>query len=329
MLTPIGLSRLPTPLQPLERASARLGAEIWIKRDDLTGFALSGNKVRKLDYLLADAAAAGADTVITCGGIQSNHCRATALAARRVGMAPALLLRGAPAGAPAGNLLRAPQLGARIRWTDKAGWRRRDALMADWAGALRAEGRRPYVIPEGGSNAAGSLGYVRAGRELAAQAMGAGVAFDSVIVACGSGGTLAGLAMSGLDARVLGVCVCDDPDYFRARVAAIGAEAAEWGLSVPPPGERWDALGGFQGAGYAVSRPEEIRALARLAREEGVLLDPVYTGKAWYGLTHLLRGERRALGSRVLFWHTGGAFGLFGRGAEIAAALAGEGTSGL
>jgi D-cysteine desulfhydrase len=321
MLRPVPLARAQTPLEPLGRASARLGAEVWIKRDDLTGSAMSGNKVRKLEYLLAEALAQGADTVITCGGIQSNHARATAFAARRLGLAPALLLRGAPPAVPEANLLLDMVLGAELRWVDMAGWRERDARMAAWAGELRAAGRRPYVIPEGGSNAAGSLGYVRAGRELAAQALAEGLRFDTVIVATGSGGTLAGLAMAGLDARVLGVAVCDDEPYFRGRVRTIAAEAARFALSLPPCGERWDVLGGYQGAGYARTRPEEIRAWSTLAREEGVLLDPVYTGKAWYALVDTLAREPGVLGERILFWHTGGAFGLFGRGAEITAAL--------
>jgi len=315
---------LDTPIHPLKRASARLGVDIWIKRDDLTGFGVSGNKVRKLEYLMAEAVAAGADTVVTCGGIQSNHCRATAVAARQLGLDPVLLLRsttGKPPEVAESNLLLDVLLGADLRWTDHAGWRQRDALMADIAETLRADGRVPYVIPEGGSNAVGSLGYVRAGRELAAQELAEGVRFDTVIHATGSGGTLAGLALAGLDAQVLGVCVCDDEDYFRARVQAIAEDARRFGLTLPPAGERWDALGGYQGRGYALSRPEELRELAQLAREEGIFLDPVYTGKAWYALADTLRRDPTAFGAQILFWHTGGAFGLFGRGQEIQDAL--------
>jgi len=324
MLRPLSLARLNTPLHPLRRASERLGTEVWIKRDDLTGFGMSGNKVRKLEFLMAEASALGADTVITCGGVQSNHCRATAVACRQLGLEPVLLLRsadGPPAGPPDSNLLLNTLLGAAVHWTDMDGWRERDARMAAIAEELTARGRRPYIIPEGGSNAVGSLGYVRAGQELAAQALAEGVRFDTIIHATGSGGTLAGLALAGLDARVLGVCVCDDADYFRRRVAAIAADAVPYGLTLPPAGDRWDALEGYQGRGYALSRPEELRALAQLAREEGVLLDPVYTGKAWYALNDTLSRDPTAFGRRVLFWHTGGAFGLFGRGEAIAAAL--------
>lgn len=317
MIEPLQLAQQPTPLQPLRRLSAELGVELWIKRDDLTGAGLAGNKVRKLEYLLADAIAQGATAVVTCGGIQSNHCRATALAARMVGLRPVLLLRGTPP-EPAqldGNLLLDTILGAEIRWTDPDGYQRRDALMADIADELRAAGEVPYVIPEGGSSALGAMGFVRAGQELAAQCDALGMSFDTVVSATGSGGTLAGLAMSGLPSRVLGVAVCDDRAYFRAKVEAIAAEA---GRSLS---EGWDVLEGAQGRGYGLSTPEELRAQVRMAREEGILLDPVYTGKAWCGLLALLRRDPAALGGRVLLWHTGGLFGAFGRGAEYAQAL--------
>jgi D-cysteine desulfhydrase len=319
MPSPLPLARLDTPLEPLLRASARLGAEIWVKRDDLTGCALSGNKVRKLEYLLAEARAAGARTVITCGAVQSNHARATALAARRVGLEPVLLLRGALPAVPAGNLLLDALAGARVETVDEAGY----ADRADRMAALARTYAPAYIIPEGGSNAVGALGYLRAGRELEGQARARGVRFDAVLVATGSGGTLAGLAAARLPARVFGVAVCDDRAHFRARVAAIGAEMAEKGLgSLDPPGEGWEVLEGFQGRGYGLSRPEELREAALLCREEGLVLDPVYTGKAWFALAESLRADPTALGRRVLFWHTGGIFGLFGREAELVAATA-------
>ena len=316
-MKPLALARLPSPLQPLPGPSKRLGAEIWVKRDDLTGFGLSGNKVRKLDYLLADAAAQGADCVITTGGIQSNHCRATALAARMVGLRPVLLLRGQP---PTdgwdGNLLIDGLLGAEIHWLTPEQYTRRDALMAEHAARLSADGATPYVIPEGGSSAVGALGFVRAGRELTLQATAAGVEFDTVICATGSGGTLAGLAMSGLAAQVIGVAVCDDRAYFRARVEQIAAESERLGLQLPQTG--WDVLEGFVGRGYAQSAPAELRSQISLARQTGLLLDPVYTGKAWFALEQTLKDSPRALGRRILFWHTGGLFGVFGRGQEYA-----------
>lgn len=321
-MRPLSLARLDTPLQPLPRASARLGPEIWVKRDDLTGFELGGNKVRKLEYLLADAVRQAAGTIITCGGAQSNHARATAFAARRLGMRPVLLLRGSPSANPSSNLLLDKLAGAEIHWVDQDGWRDRDARMAALAEAPRL--RPAYVIPEGGSNAIGALGYLRAGRELQTQLLAMNMRFDTIIVAVGSGGTLGGLVAAGLESRVLGIAVCEDRSTFTTRVLMLGEQLAQQGYGqVDVPGARWDVIEGFQGWGYGISRPEELREAALLAREEGLLLDPVYTGKAWFALAETLRADSRAYGSRVLFWHTGGGFGLFGREAEIAAALSG------
>ncbi|MCB9780565.1 MAG: D-cysteine desulfhydrase family protein [Alphaproteobacteria bacterium] len=319
----LALSRLPTPLLALPELGDALGVELWVKRDDLTGLGLSGNKVRKLDFLLAEAQAQGADTVVTCGGIQSNHCRATAVAARQLGLDVALLLRGHPEGPPDGNLLLDTILGAELHWTDAAGYARRDAAMAGIADALRTRGRRPYVIPEGGSNATGALGLHRGAQELVEQATAAGLRFDSVVCAVGSGGTVAGLAAGGLlrealGATVQGIAVCDDRPTFRARIDAIGVELQDrHGLGIPA--DAYEILEGHQGRGYALSTGDELRRQVAFARRTGLFLDPVYTGKAWGAVQAL--APTGALGRRVLFWHTGGLFGLFGRGAELVAAL--------
>lgn len=322
MTEPLDLARLPTPLERLDRTSARLGVEVWVKRDDLTGLALSGNKVRKLAWLLADARARGATALVTTGGIQSNHCRATAAAAARLGLRCILLLRGAPP-SPAdldGNLLLDAFFGAEVRWCTPEGYQQRDARMAAIAAELEDEGAVPYVIPEGGSNALGALAFARACDELRAQQPDGG--FDSVVCAVGSGGTLAGLAMGGLRGRVLGVAVCDDAETFRGRVREIAAEGAGLGLVLPPAGpETWDVLEDWRGPAYAQTTPEAWRQHAAFAAETGLLLDPVYTGKAWAAVEALAARAPERLGRRVLFWHTGGAYGLFGRGGEVAAAL--------
>lgn len=319
---PLDLARLPTPLEQLERTSARLGVEVWVKRDDLTGLGLSGNKVRKLAWLLADAQARGATVLVTTGGIQSNHCRATAAAAARLGLRCVLLLRGA-APAPGqldGNLLLDAFFGAEVRWCTPEGYRQRDARMAAIAAELEEEGALPYVIPEGGSNALGALAFARACDELRAQQPDGG--FDSVVCAVGSGGTLAGLAMGGLRGRVLGIAVCDDAPSFRGRARDIAAEGAALGLVLPPPGpDTWDVLEDWRGPAYAQTTPDAWRQHAAFSAETGLLLDPVYTGKAWAAIEDLAARAPERLGRRVLFWHTGGAFGLFGRGAELAAAL--------
>ena len=323
MIEPIELGWTPTPLEPLVGPSRRLGVELWVKRDDLTGMGLSGNKVRKLRFLFAEARRQGATSVITCGGIQSNHCRATAVAARRLGFRPILLLRGVPPDAARtdGNLLLARMLGAEIHWTDHEGYRNRAERMAGIAAVLRANGERPYIIDEGGSSAVGSLGFVEAGRELARQCDSQGLAVDTVICAVGSGGTLAGLALAGLSARVLGIAVCDDRAHFVETVRRIGSAATErFGLELPPVGARWDVVEGYQGRGYGLSSPPELASQVRLCRDTGIFVDPVYTGKAWYALERMLTEDRTALGRRIVFWHTGGLFGLFGRGTELSQA---------
>lgn len=277
-----------------------------MKRDDLTGFGLSGNKVRKLDFLLADALAQGADVVITCGGAQSNHCRATAVAARQLGLEPWLLLRGAQGAPVDGNLLLDHLLGARVESCTADAYRdRRTELMETLAAEAVAAGRTPYIIPEGGSNALGSRGFTEAAKELVAQL---DEPVDSVVVAVGSGGTVAGLALANPPWRTVGVAVCDDRPTFVGIVEGIAREA---GLALPEAGGRWDILEGFQGPGYGIPTGQTWEALRRCARLEGLLLDPVYTGKAMAALLAL--APTGALGKRVVFWHTGGTFGLMGR----------------
>lgn len=313
----VDLARLPTPCEPAERTSARLGVELWVKRDDLTGAELSGNKVRKLEFLLADARARDADTLITCGGEQSNHCRATALAAARLGLSSALLLRTADPSRPPpaeGNILLCRMAGAEIRWITPAEYRRRADEMARLAHDLRARGRSPYVIPEGGSNALGAWGYALALGELLEQVPRP----FTIVYACGSGGTGAGLLLgrrllSAADVRCVGVCVCDDAAYFRGVMRAIlhdaGHDLADAEIEI---------LEGYVGRGYALSSPAEIDAILEMARTEGLVLDPVYTGKAWFGLASELARDPRAFGPRVVFLHTGGIFGLLGKAAEVA-----------
>lgn len=312
----IALAHLPTPLQPHARLSRELGVDLFVKRDDLTGSHLSGNKIRKLEYLLADAVAQGATHVVTCGGVQSNHCRATAMAAAPLGMRAELLLR-TPNGLrdelpspPTGNVYLDRLVGARIHPTDPLGYQSRADFMRDIADGVRDRDGVPYVIPEGGSNALGALGYVDAAAEILGQL---DAPPDAVFVATGSGGTLAGLALgfevAGVATRAYGVAVCDDRAYFRAIVDAIADDARAYGLPVLAP-DRYDVLEGFQGRGYALSTEEELAFLAEVARADGLVLDPVYTNKAFLGLVSLLREDPTRFGRRVVFIHTGGIFGL-------------------
>lgn len=323
----LDLAYLPTPLERLPRLSERLGVEVWVKRDDMTGALTTGNKVRKLEFLAAEAKAKGADVLVTCGGIQSNHARATAAIAARLGMGSYLILRGAPEDVPAGNLLLDRILGAEVRFVTPEEYKQRDTLFAQIEEELKQRGKTPYSIPEGGSNGVGAWGYIRAAEEIRFQEKTLGISFDSIVHAVGSGGTSAGLILGrrffGLSARVLGVNVCDDRAYFVNRIREIGEDLAQ--RYKLPEGEiaeeEIDILDGYVGRGYAQNTPDELRQIVDLARLESVLLDPVYTGKAFRGMCDLLQKEPGALGRRILFLHSGGLFGVFAKKEEFSEVL--------
>ncbi|HYU15739.1 MAG TPA: D-cysteine desulfhydrase family protein [Candidatus Acidoferrum sp.] len=326
------LARLPTPLERLERVSDRLGVEVLVKRDDLTGADLGGNKVRKLEFLLADAVSRGCDTVVTLGGEQSNHCRATALACARLGLRAHLLLRTVDPGRPpaaTANILLDRIAGAEIRWISMADWKRRDELLAEVGEELGRAGRLPYLIPEGGSSALGAWGYVRAAVEELDPALAALPGPTTVLYACGSGGTGAGLVLGAAlcgwrerGIRVAGVNVCDDRDYF---VRVIGGICRDFdrltGAGAAVEEADIDIVDGHVGLGYGKSRPEELRELIDLGRREGIVLDPVYTGKAYAALVDEVTRDRDRFGPRIVFLHTGGIFGLFPAADQMAALL--------
>jgi len=319
------LAHLPTPLFRSDSLDALVGTRVWVKRDDMTGGAEAGNKIRKLEYLLAAALEQGADTVITCGGFQSNHARATALLARRLGLRPVLLLRtlaSPPPPASTGNALIDVLAGAELRAISPEQYRRRDALMAEVARELAAQGARPYVIPEGGSSGLGSLGYVDAMRELSEQlARGeqdAPKQVDAVVHACGSGGTAAGVALGaaryGVAPSVLAMAVCDDVRYFEGVTTRLIAEARALVPDLPDaPALR--IIDAYKGPSYGVATPEQLRFIGDVARASGLVLDPVYTGKALFGLSQLPDKPKTAV-----FVHTGGLPGLFAQGDALLAA---------
>ncbi len=310
------LAFLPTPLMKAERLSKDLGGPtIWFKRDDLTGLAFGGNKVRKLEFLMADALAQGATHVLTIGGAQSNHAMQTASAARRLGLTPVLVL-GKP-GRPGanGNLLLDAILGADVRFATEYGAAALHRAMLAEAEKLRAEGHRPYCIPLGGSNALGLMGYALAAREMAEQARGLGVRIDRVFAAFGSGGTHAGLALGkklfDLDFEVVAVdvgAVRGDGSALIARIANEGASLLGAGQVAP---EDVTLMAGYVGEGYAILSPEGIAAIRLVARSEGLFLDPVYTSKAMAGLIGQVRAGRIAPEENVVFIHTGGSPALF------------------
>jgi D-cysteine desulfhydrase len=324
----VELARLPTPLEPSPRLGASAGLDLLYKRDDLTGLELSGNKARKLELLVAEAEARGADTLVTCGGIQSNHCRATAFAAAKRGLSSVVLLRVPDPGSPPqpeANSFLDRLAGAEVRFVSHEEYRRRNEVMAAVASELAAAGRRPYVIPEGGSNATGSLGYVAAMAELRAQLPPAWQRGPLTIAyAIGSGGTGAGIEL-GLrllgwrEAVAVGFAVCNDAGYFREAIAAICAEARRrWPVLPEVTAAEVRVDDGFVGPGYAVPTAEGLALIRRAATEDGVLLDPVYTGKAMLGVVSRARETAGLPSPRVVFIHSGGAFGLFPFAARLA-----------
>lgn len=325
----LDLAHLPTPIQPLRRLSRELGVEIYLKRDDLTGVALSGNKIRKLEFVMADALARKADIVLTCGGAQSNHSRATAIAAAMLGLRCRLLLRTPdPSNPPPAeaNILLDRMAGAEIVWITPEEYRRRAEIFEREADELKREGAHPYIIPEGASDPLGSWGYIRAADELAADiaALPGGADRPTTILhATGSGGTAAGLILgaklAGLKAVPMTVNVCDDEAYFVKVIGEIcEGVIKEYNLHVDFDRSRdVHVVDGYVGRGYAISAPDELKLIASVAAKEGIFLDPVYTGKAFYGMVKELEKNPGRFGERIIFMHTGGIFGLFPKAAEI------------
>ena len=317
------LVNLPTPLEPLDRLGAHLGmapGRLLVKRDDVTGLAGGGNKARKLEYLCADALAQGCDTLVTGGGAQSNHVRMTAAAANRLGLACTVVLNGDRPDPPVGNLVLDELLGPEMVWAGKAGeldYYGVEAAIDDACQRLQAGGRRPDAMPIGGASPVGALGYVAAGLELRAQDRD----FDVVVVADGSGGTHAGLVAGLGDHRaVYGVDVGARPDLEEkvpakaaevARLAGVAAPAGD-----PGPGGLPAAVvdGDHVGGAYGVPMPETWEAIRLAARTEGLILDPVYTGKAMAGLVAAVTDGRIPRDARVVFVHTGGLPALFASG---------------
>ena len=316
------------------RYGEQLGTKIWVKRDDHTGSELMGNKVRKLEYLMAEALQQQATHVITCGGEQSNHARATAMAAAHLGLKSVLVLRTEnPEKPPAitGNILLDRLVGAEIRWISRPAWKDRNRLMADEAERIKSAGGRPYVIPEGGSNALGSWGYLKAAHELVEDLAGIAAPDNpvTIVYACGSGGTGAGLVLGwklfGLQAlgiRVTGIAVCDDRAYFVDSIGKICGDFEErWQLDAHVTPQDIDIIDSHVGLGYAKSRPEELATIRDVCRSDGLVLDPVYTGKAFHGVVTELKKDPKRFGSAVAFIHTGGMFGLFSSPETIAQIL--------
>ena len=315
MLKRVQLANIPSPLHRLDKLSELWQSDIWIKRDDLTGSGLTGNKVRKLEFLLADALENGADTVITAGGIQSNHCRATAIACARLGFKCRLLLRGDQPPDYDGNLMLDKLAGARMHFVPET--RYYSDLPAEFnriAEDVRNEGGKAYLIPEGGSNAVGAWGYVEALRELQKQCLSSNVFPDRIICATGSGGTHAGLMIGTLlekwNVEIDSVSVCYDSDETTRRVQEIIDNSIDrHKLDIQVRRQDIKVIDGYIGEGYAKAGREVFNVITEVVRNEGIFLDPVYTGKAMLAVKEeTLKGMMKGT---TLFWHTGGLFGLF------------------
>ena len=324
----IRLAHLPTPLEPLPRLSEELGVDLWIKRDDCTGLAGGGNKTRKLEFLLGAAFEQDADTLVTQGAVQSNHVRQTAAAAAAHGLACEIILEERTGSKASdyvgnGNVLLDRLFGATIRTVP--GGTDMVAELETTAEAVRARGGKPYVIPGGGSNPVGALGYVDCAREIVVQADEMDLEVHRIVTATGSAGThaglVAGLAVMGADIPVLGIGVRAPKDRQEANVFKLAEETA---ALLGQPGrvtrEMVVADCDYVGEGYGLIDQGVIDALTLAARADGIVLDPVYSGKAMKGLIALVRAGRFR-GETVVFLHTGGAQGLFGYQTEIEGAL--------
>jgi D-cysteine desulfhydrase len=302
----------PTPLLKLERLSAELGVELWIKRDDLTGLLESGNKARKLEFLVGEALAQGADTLVTCGTQQSSCCRTVSAVCARLGLHAVLALRGGRPAEYDGNLLLDKVLGAEVRYCSDEEWSKVDEVMQDLAARVRAAGRSPCIIPEGGATVVGALGYLACGQEIAEQVRHGAPDFDTIAITAFSGGSQAGLLMArqlaGLRAQIVSVPVAGTAAAVRESVADLFDQARRrFDLPVTAPPEV-RVIDGCQGADV---RREDADMMLEVARLEGVILDPVDTAKAFRGLVERLRRDPRELGRRVCFIHTGGVFSVF------------------
>ena len=323
------LALLPTPLHRLPRLTERLGgAELWVKRDDLTGLAGGGNKTRKLEFLVGEALAEGADTLVSVGAVQSNHVRQVAAAAARSGLACAALHRGwVPKGDPfyerCGNALLTRLLGAEVRHDptpapigDEAGL---DELVED----VRRRGRRPYKIPGGASDhRLGGLGYVLCALELVDQWAELGLEVDAIVHCTGSGSTMAGLLAGfhalGSEVRIVGIDDSGDADVSRELVLRLANETLELlRVGEPLPRDRVEILADFADGGYGICGDSTAAAIRLAAETEGLLVDPVYEGKSMAGLIELVQSGRLAADSRVLYLHMGGAPALHAYTAEL------------
>ena len=326
----IKLADLPTKIEYLEKSSKLLAKEIYIKRDDKTGIELSGNKVRKLEYAVAEGINSGADTLITCGALQSNHCRAVAAVAAKLGMKAILVLVDGAKNPPNGNYLLDLMLGADIRLIEASEYKNVMAIMEDIKLECEKTNHKAYIMPTGASNAIGMFGYIEAVQEIIKQEKELGLKFDVVVDTVGSTGTFAGLALGKLihkaDFDILGFSINESSENFKQASFNNIKDCCKYlsgskhnytpesiGISI----EDLNIIDTYVGGGYAINSKEDFEFIRDFARTEGIFVDPVYTGKALRGLFEEMKKSSFDKYKNILFIHTGGLYGLFPKGEEF------------
>lgn len=322
----ISLANLPTRIYKLENLSSKLKKNIYIKRDDETGIELSGNKVRKLEFSIAEAKKQGAKVLITCGGIQSNHARATAVSAVKLGMKSVLLLRKPENNLIEGNHLLDLIVGSDVRFVTREEYsEKRFEIMEEIKAEFDQKGETAYIIPEGASNGIGLFGYINAIDEIQTQEKMLGITFDTVVSCVGSSGTYGGLVAGNklfdTNYNVIGINICDTAEYFKKRALGYIKESfmylEETDIKkINITEDDLNIIDGYTGPGYALNEADDFEFINEFARLEGIFLDPVYTGKTLKGLVSEIK-KGHIPGENILFIHTGGLYGLFPKAHEM------------